>query len=147
MAAREDAPFLVRVVGPDGEQDVLARAVIDASGTIETPGALGASGLPRSASARLPTTSSTAFLTCSAQIAAPIRGPAGAGGGQRTLRAECAARSGAARRGPTRTRGFSGRFGGRHSASCWAVRAHDQLEERGKLGSRVRSLLDEGRSS
>jgi hypothetical protein len=44
--AREDAPFLVRVVGPHGEHDVLAQAVIDASGTIETPGALGASGLP-----------------------------------------------------------------------------------------------------
>jgi thioredoxin reductase len=43
--AREDAAFLVRVLGPDGERDVLARAVIDASGTIETPGALGASGM------------------------------------------------------------------------------------------------------
>jgi thioredoxin reductase len=43
---REDAPFVVRVVGPEGEEDVPARAVIDASGTIETPGALGASGFP-----------------------------------------------------------------------------------------------------
>jgi thioredoxin reductase len=43
--AREDAPFVVRVAGPAGEEDVLARAVIDASGTIDTPGALGASGL------------------------------------------------------------------------------------------------------
>ncbi len=34
---RQDAPFLVRVAGPDGEQDILARAVIDASGTIDTP--------------------------------------------------------------------------------------------------------------
>ena len=38
-AGRRGAPFLVRVSGPDGEQDVLARAVIDASGTIDTPGA------------------------------------------------------------------------------------------------------------
>jgi thioredoxin reductase len=45
-AERERAPFLVRVAGPDGEHDVLAQAVIDASGTIETPGVLGASGLP-----------------------------------------------------------------------------------------------------
>ena len=43
---RDDAPFVVRVGGPDGEADVLAQAVIDASGTIETPGALGASGFP-----------------------------------------------------------------------------------------------------
>src|SRR5687767_3320800 len=41
--ARSEAPFVVRVVGPDGEEDVRARAVIDASGTIEKPGALGAS--------------------------------------------------------------------------------------------------------
>ena len=45
-AGRDTAPFLVRVSGDDGEYDVLAQAVIDASGTIETPGALGASGLP-----------------------------------------------------------------------------------------------------
>ena len=45
-AARSEAPFVVRVVGPDGEEDVLAQAVIDASGTIEKPGALGASGVP-----------------------------------------------------------------------------------------------------
>lgn len=44
--ARDDAPFVVRVVGVDGEQDILAQAVIDASGTIETPGPLGAAGLP-----------------------------------------------------------------------------------------------------
>ena len=43
---RQDAAFLVRVLGPEGEQDILARAVIDASGTLDTPGALGASGLP-----------------------------------------------------------------------------------------------------
>src|SRR5215204_2795224 len=43
---REDAPYLLRIAGPRGEEDVLARAVVDASGTIDTPGALGASGLP-----------------------------------------------------------------------------------------------------
>jgi thioredoxin reductase len=45
-AERAAAPFLVRVAGPDGERDIVARAVIDASGTIEHPGALGSSGLP-----------------------------------------------------------------------------------------------------
>jgi len=44
--AREDAPFVVRYRDPHGEHDVLARAVIDASGTLSTPNPLGASGLP-----------------------------------------------------------------------------------------------------
>jgi thioredoxin reductase len=42
-AGREDAPFLVRLA--DG-QELLARAVIDASGTWRTPNVLGASGIP-----------------------------------------------------------------------------------------------------
>jgi thioredoxin reductase len=44
---REEAPFVLRVQTASGEeQDVLARAVIDASGTYETPNPLGASGIP-----------------------------------------------------------------------------------------------------
>jgi len=43
---RELAPFLIRVAGPDGEQDYLARAVIDASGTWSNPNPLGANGVP-----------------------------------------------------------------------------------------------------
>lgn len=43
---REETPFVVRVQDADGEeQDILARAVIDASGTYETPNPLGAHGL------------------------------------------------------------------------------------------------------
>jgi cation diffusion facilitator CzcD-associated flavoprotein CzcO len=42
-AGRADIPFLVRLA--DGD-DVLARAVIDASGTWDTPNVLGASGIP-----------------------------------------------------------------------------------------------------
>lgn len=45
-AGRGDAPFLLRVAGPDGEEDVLARAVIDASGTYRSPSPLGGHGLP-----------------------------------------------------------------------------------------------------
>ncbi len=41
---RSVAPFLVRVETPAGENDLLARAVIDASGGVPNP--LGASGLP-----------------------------------------------------------------------------------------------------
>ena len=45
-AGRQDAPFVVRVESEAGEGEILARAVIDASGTIDKPGMLGASGLP-----------------------------------------------------------------------------------------------------
>ncbi|HLI16790.1 MAG TPA: FAD-dependent oxidoreductase [Rhodanobacteraceae bacterium] len=45
-AQRNDVPFLVRFVDPGGEQEILAHAVIDASGTIGTPNPLGASGIP-----------------------------------------------------------------------------------------------------
>lgn len=44
--AREETPFVVRIQTADGEeQDILARAVIDASGTYQTPNPLGAHGL------------------------------------------------------------------------------------------------------
>ncbi|QBD82774.1 flavoprotein [Ktedonosporobacter rubrisoli] len=43
---REETPFVVRIQSADGEeQDLLARAVIDASGTYQTPNPLGAHGL------------------------------------------------------------------------------------------------------
>lgn len=45
-AGRAGAPFRLRVLGPDGETDVLARAVIDAAGTWRTPNPLGADGIP-----------------------------------------------------------------------------------------------------
>ncbi len=45
-AGRASAPFVVRYTTTEGEAEVLARAVIDASGTYATPNPLGASGLP-----------------------------------------------------------------------------------------------------
>ncbi|MFF8293138.1 NAD(P)-binding domain-containing protein [Streptomyces sp. NPDC016309] len=46
-ADRETQPFTVRVVNADGsEERILARAVIDASGTWSTPGPIGGDGLP-----------------------------------------------------------------------------------------------------
>lgn len=45
-AGREDAPFLLLVDGPSGTEEILARAVIDASGTWTSPNPLGSSGLP-----------------------------------------------------------------------------------------------------
>jgi thioredoxin reductase len=43
---REDRPFVLRVLTPDGELDVLAVAVIDASGTWRQPNPLGGAGVP-----------------------------------------------------------------------------------------------------
>ena len=44
---RDSAPFVLRVLTPAGEeQDILARAVIDASGTYGSPNPLGADGTP-----------------------------------------------------------------------------------------------------
>lgn len=43
---RNDVPFLVRYVDRAGEHEVLAQAVIDASGTIDSPNPIGASGVP-----------------------------------------------------------------------------------------------------
>ena len=43
---RDDAPFLLRLDGPEGEEDLFARAVIDASGTWSRPNPLGAAGIP-----------------------------------------------------------------------------------------------------
>lgn len=46
-AGREDAPFLLQVQHADGsEEAVLARAVIDASGTYDKPNPIGTSGIP-----------------------------------------------------------------------------------------------------
>jgi len=50
-AGRADTPFVLRLNGPDGTTERLARAVIDASGTYSTPNALSASGLPLTAEA------------------------------------------------------------------------------------------------
>lgn len=45
-AGRDDAPFVVRYRDASGEHELLAQGVIDASGTIETPNPMGASGIP-----------------------------------------------------------------------------------------------------
>jgi thioredoxin reductase len=45
-AGRNDAPYVVRYTDARGEHELLAQAVIDASGTIDTPNPLGAAGLP-----------------------------------------------------------------------------------------------------
>lgn len=45
-AGRIDAPFWVTIQTPAGEDQLLAKAIIDASGTYESPNPIGASGVP-----------------------------------------------------------------------------------------------------
>ena len=142
-AGRANAPFLVRVVGPDGEQDILAQAVVDASGTIETPGVLGASGLlavgERTAADRIfygiPDVLGIHRVRYAGRRVLVV------GSGHSALNALLDLATLAAEDEKTHI--------------VWAIRRSvigqllggarsDQLEERGKLGSRVRALLDTG---
>ena len=142
-AGRENAPFLVRVVGPDGERDVLAQAVVDASGTIETPGVLGASGLlavgERTAANRIFYGIPDVLGIHRARYAG--RRVLVVGSGHSALNALLDLATLAAEDKTTHI--------------VWAIRRSvigqllggarsDQLEERGKLGSRVRASLDAG---
>jgi thioredoxin reductase len=141
---RDTAPFLVRVAGSDGEQDLMAQAVIDASGTVETPGTLGASGLPargeRAASDRI-------FYGIPDVLGARRPRYAGkrvlvVGSGHSALNALLDLAQLADEDRATRI--------------TWAIRRpalgtllggtrSDQLEQRGRLGLRVRELLNERR--
>ncbi|VVP22529.1 NAD(P)-binding domain-containing protein [Pseudomonas fluorescens] len=140
---RSAAPFLLRVAGPTGEQDVLASAVIDASGTYLTPNWMGAHGIP-----------ALGEIEHAAHIAYGIPEVLGR-----------------ARNRYANKRVLV--VGGGHSAFnalqdlvrltqeapqtkvLWAIRgnslerilgggANDQLEERGKLGLKIRQLLNDG---
>ena len=140
---RSAAPFLLRVAGPTGEQDVLTSAVIDASGTCLTPNWMGAHGIP-----------ALGEIEHAAHIAYGIPEVLGR-----------------ARNRYANKRVLV--VGGGHSAFnslqdlvrliqeapqtkvLWAIRgnslerilgggANDQLEERGKLGLKIRQLLNDG---
>jgi thioredoxin reductase len=144
-AARADAPFVVRVAGSDGEEeDVLAQAVVDASGTVETPGAIGASGVPALGERAL---SGRIFYGVPDILGAVRQRYAGrrvlvVGSGHSALNALLDLATLADVEPGTRI--------------LWAIRRRtpgqllggarqDQLEERGRLASRVRALLDQGR--
>ena len=141
---RADAPFLVRITSEAGEEEILAQAVIDASGTIETPGPLGASGLPalgeRSLADRIFYGIPDVLGTLRQRYAG--RRVLVVGSGHSALNALLDLAHLAEVDPDTRI--------------VWAIRRpalgqllggarNDQLEERGKLGARVRRLLDEKR--
>ncbi len=140
-AGRDEAPFLVRVTTTEGEYDISAQAVIDASGTIDTPGVLGASGLAargeRAAGDRI-------FYGIPDVLGAHRARYAGkrvlvVGSGHSALNALVDLATLADEDAATHV--------------TWAIRRpsigallggarNDQLEERGRLGQRVRGLLE-----
>ena len=143
-AGRQDSPFVVRVQGDAGEEEILARAVIDASGTIDRPGTLGASGIPakgeRSAANRIyygiPDVLGIARERYAGRRVLVV------GSGHSALNALLDLTTLATDAPDTHV--------------TWVIRRpaigqllggarDDQLEERGKLGKRVRALLDQGR--
>jgi hypothetical protein len=52
-AGRDRLPFLIRVSTPAGEREIVARAILDATGTWNQPNPLGASGIPASGEGRM----------------------------------------------------------------------------------------------
>ncbi|WP_426301277.1 FAD-dependent oxidoreductase [Arthrobacter sp. R-11] len=140
---REQAPFLLRVRHPDGgTSDILARAVIDASGTWATPGPLGDSGLPAPGEGE---------ARAAGVIAGPLPEVSRDGfAGRRTL--VVGAGHSAANMVLDLVRLARSNPG---TEVIWAIRAAsparaygggdaDQLPARGQLGARLRAAVDDG---
>jgi thioredoxin reductase len=141
-AGREEAPFTVHVTSPGGDEErLLARAVIDASGTWRRPAPAGADGLPalgERAAAGLIRYQIPDF-TSPEGFAGRHTVVVGAGHSAATAVIELA-RIARARPGTTVTwvlrRGVTaGTFGGG---------AADELPERGALGTRAKQAVEEG---
>lgn len=142
-AQRNDVPFVVRYEDPDGEQEILAQAVIDASGTIEHPNPLGASGLPAIGERRLQSRIAYGMPDVLGEARARYAGKrvlvVGSGHSAFNVLADLAK---LAKDAPG-------------TQIHWAIRRpsaarvlgggdNDQLRERGKLGLTISRLLDSG---
>jgi hypothetical protein len=141
--ARDHAPFVLRVESEGVESDVLARAVIDASGTYEMPNPLGGNGLPAIGEAALRRHIVYGIPDVLGQDRARYAGRrvlvVGSGHSAFNVLLDLArlAESDPATRitWAVRRASVDGLFGGG---------AKDKLEERGRLGSRMRALAERG---
>lgn len=142
-ASRESAPFVLRVESNGVESDVLARAVIDASGTYETSNPLGGNGLPAIGEAGA---ASSVFYGIPDVLGRDRDRYAGrrvlvVGSGHSAFNVLLDLAALAEEAPQTRVTwavrrpSIGGLFGGG---------AKDQLEERGRLGTRMRSLAERG---
>lgn len=141
---RDEQPFLVRVEGPDGDQDVLARAVIDASGTWHQPNPLGQAGLPAHGSV-----DASRFTT------APLPDVAGADRprfeGKRVIvvgaghsAANTLLSLGQVAKATPETRIYWAVRGSGAAERLYGGGDLDGLPARGQLGSRLRQLVEDG---
>ncbi len=141
---RETAPFVLHTEDAEGHEDVLlARAVIDASGTWEKPNPLGANGLPapgeRAAAASIHYGIPDALGAARADYAGKRVLVVGSGHSAFNAVLDLATlieQEGAGSlTWAVRRRSLGQLFGGGEN---------DALEERGKLGTRVRDLVERG---
>ncbi|HSX62593.1 MAG TPA: FAD-dependent oxidoreductase [Tahibacter sp.] len=142
-AQRDTAPFLVRYDTDGAEHEVLAQAVIDASGTIAHPNPIGASGL-----------AAIGERAARAHIAYGLPDVAGTERARYAGRRVLVVGSGHSAFNVIADLAQVARDGGRMQIH-WAVRRpslrrvlgggeNDQLKERGRLGSRIGRLVDSG---
>jgi thioredoxin reductase len=142
-SGRERVPFAVRVETEGVVSEIRARAVIDASGTYESPNPLGASGLPAigegSVSDRIAYGIPDVLGTQRARYAGRRVLVVGSGHSAFNVLLDLATLAESAPETrivwAVRRPSLDGIFGGG---------AADQLEERGRLGTRVRDLVQRG---
>jgi thioredoxin reductase len=142
-AGRETAPFLLRVERDGEEEDIVVRAVIDASGTYEHPNPLGSHGLPvlgeRAAAAHVTYAIPDALGRDRARFAGRRVLVVGSGHSAFNALFDLATLAAAAP----------------GTVAHWAVRRaslarvlgggeNDQLAERGRLGLRIKALVEAG---
>lgn len=140
---RAEQPFVVRIAAAGGEEEILARAVVDASGTFEEPNPLGATGLPamgeRAAAGHIAYGMPEVLGRHRQRYAGRRVLVVGSGHSAFNVLLDLVAL----------------REAEPETQIAWAVRRpvadrlfgggkKDQLEQRGKLGERVRVLLDSG---
>lgn len=142
--SRGDAPFVLRVETEGRQTDVLARAVIDASGTYESPNPLGGNGLPAVGEERLADRVFYGIPDALGRDRARFAGQrvlvVGSGHSAFNVLLDLAALSEKAPQTrlvwAVRRPAIDGLFGGG---------GQDQLEERGRLGQRMKDLALRGR--
>lgn len=142
-SGRELSPYVLRVVGPDGERDVIARAVIDASGTYQTPNWIGAHGIPAlgECDAGDAITYGVPDILGAARQHFADRSVLVVGGGHSAFNALQDLAALAAQHTGTRVK-----WGVRSASASSVVRspANDELQERRRLELHIQTLLERG---
>lgn len=137
-AGRESAPFAVRVRSAAGEETILARALIDASGTVQGPNPLGAAGVPAPGEPELADRIAYGVPEVGLRHAGKRVLVAGSGHSAFNVLLELSQR---------REPGAQTLWAIRrpHPGSLYGGGAQDGLAERGRLGARVRAAVESGR--